>query len=249
MLPLKVLELSERSSNFLVPPRPAEPGTCITCHSAIDGDYPRCYPCHQARSTADARLADAVVPISLAVKQKQLATELWKYKSDVYGRRYFLIGLAAVLFRFLDAHEGCVARTAGTAAFDVVAVVPSTKHPPADQPLRELVSTMVTPVQARFADVLHNNGTATGRELDPRRYTAASTVRGRSVLLIEDTWTTGGHAQSASWALKNSSATAVGIVVIGRHFDPGFRRNATYLTGAQQRRFSWNTCCVHGTTS
>jgi adenine/guanine phosphoribosyltransferase-like PRPP-binding protein len=108
---------------------------------------------------------------------------------------------------------------------------------------------MVTLAQPRFADVLRDNGTTTGRGLDPQHYTAASTVRGRSVLLIADTWTTGGQAQSASWALKNSGATTVGVVVIGRHFDPGLRRNATYLTGTSRNRFSWSTCCVHTATS
>lgn len=245
MLPPKVVELSDNYANFLLPPRPGGPGTCLTCHSVADRSYERCYPCHDGRSTRGALLADTVVPISLAAKQGQLATALWKYKSDVVGRRYFFTGLGAVLFRFLDLHESCVARIAGTAGFDVVTVVPSTKREAAEQPLRDLVRTLVIPVKPRFADLLSNTGAVDGRVLDPCRYVADTDVAGKSVLLIDDTWTAGGHAQSAAWALKEAGAASVGVVVIGRHFDPGFRDNASYLTGVRAQRFSWETCCVH----
>lgn len=245
MLPPKAVELSDNYANFLVQPRPGGSGTCLTCHSTADRSYERCYPCHDGRGTRGALLADVVVPISLAAKQGQLATARWKYKSDVVGQRYFFMGLGAVLFRFLDRHESCIARAAGTTGFDVVTVVPSTKREPAEQPLRDLVRNLVTSVQSRYADVLRSTGAADGRALDPNRYVADAEVAGRSVLLIDDTWTAGGHAQSAAWALKEAGATTVGVAVIGRHFDPGFRNNASYLTGVRAQRFSWETCCVH----
>jgi hypothetical protein len=40
------------------------------------------------------------------------------------------------------------------------------------------------------------------------------------VLLADDTWVSGGSAQSAAVALKLAGAARVAIVVLGRHLDP-----------------------------
>jgi adenine/guanine phosphoribosyltransferase-like PRPP-binding protein len=37
------------------------------------------------------------------------------------------------------------------------------------------------------------------------------------VLLLDDTWTSGGTAQSAAVALKRAGARSVTVVVVGRH--------------------------------
>jgi adenine/guanine phosphoribosyltransferase-like PRPP-binding protein len=37
------------------------------------------------------------------------------------------------------------------------------------------------------------------------------------ILLLDDTWTSGGTAQSAAVALKRASARSVAVVVLGRH--------------------------------
>jgi hypothetical protein len=76
-------------------------------------------------------------------------------------------------------------------------------------------------------------------------------VAGKSVLLLDDTWTTGGHAQSASYALLGASARAVALVVIGRHFRPDYEPVqgsgeswASLLSGLPDS-FDWNDCAVH----
>jgi orotate phosphoribosyltransferase len=51
-----------------------------------------------------------------------------------------------------------------------------------------------------------------------------------AVLLIDDTWTTGGNAQSAALALRAAGAAKVAAVVIGRHFDRRFRNCEAYLS-------------------
>lgn len=45
---------------------------------------------------------------------------------------------------------------------------------------------------------------------------ADSEVRGRHVLLVEDTWTTGGNAQSAALTLRHGGAASVTIVALAR---------------------------------
>jgi adenine/guanine phosphoribosyltransferase-like PRPP-binding protein len=39
-------------------------------------------------------------------------------------------------------------------------------------------------------------------------------------LLLDDTWTSGGTAQSAAVALKQAGARSVAVVVLGRHLPP-----------------------------
>ena len=58
---------------------------------------------------------------------------------------------------------------------------------------------------------------AWGRALDPGRFRAPGSVAGQVVLLLDDTWTSGGAAQSAAVALKRAGARSVAVVVAGRH--------------------------------
>ncbi|WP_405949268.1 hypothetical protein OG588_25245 [Streptomyces prunicolor] len=43
--------------------------------------YPTCWQCRQAGDILGAGVADAVVPLSLALKGEQYANELWRYKN------------------------------------------------------------------------------------------------------------------------------------------------------------------------
>ncbi len=60
-----------------------------------------------------------------------------------------------------------------------------------------------------------------GPGLDPDRFRAPRPLTGASVLLLDDTWTSGGTAQSAAVALKRAGARSVAAVVLGRHVAAG----------------------------
>ncbi len=66
---------------------------------------------------------------------------------------------------------------------------------------------------------------------------------GRSVLLIDDTWTTGANAQSAAAALKSAGAGRVAAVVIGRHLNREWHENDRRLRGIT-RPFDWSHCAL-----
>jgi adenine/guanine phosphoribosyltransferase-like PRPP-binding protein len=77
------------------------------------------------------------------------------------------------------------------------------------------------------------------------RYRATQALAGDpAVLLIDDTWTTGGRAQSAAIALHDAGAAKVAAVVLGRHFDRSFGSGETYYQQAKARRFTWDSCCL-----
>src|ERR1035438_6134399 len=121
-----VAELSDLYSNFMFGPR-AGPGVCSVCFNFTDG-YDRCYACARGPEWLD-----AVAPISYSVAHEQLHHALASYKRmQGEAARRLGVGLAAVLWRALSAHEPCVTAAAGVRAFSLVATVPSS------DPLRDL---------------------------------------------------------------------------------------------------------------
>lgn len=155
------------------------------------------------------------------------------------------MGLAAVLWRFLGLHERCVAERCAVPAFDTVTTVPSTSGR-TGHPLRAIVAEMVGATRERYRELLTPTETAAalGRSVSTERY-RASAPRG-SVLLIDDTWTSGNHAQAASAALKDAGADKVAVVVLGRHLNPAFGGAVAHVAQARLRRFSWDVCALRG---
>jgi hypothetical protein len=75
---------------------------------------------------------------------------------------------------------------------------------------------------------------ALGRGVDPGWLRVDGVVAGADVLVVDDTWVSGGSAQSAAVALKLAGARRVAIVVIGRHVNPDDPRSAWLM--AELRR-------------
>src|SRR4029077_21278783 len=101
-------------------PRPGR-GVCTRCFNLIK-DHAGCYTCaHGGNALA------AMLPVSYSIGHEQLHHALASYKRTG-GRvsRHLAVELAAMLWRFLDRHEHCLARKAETRGFELVATVPST---------------------------------------------------------------------------------------------------------------------------
>jgi predicted amidophosphoribosyltransferase len=232
-----VRELAAPYENFMLAPR-AGAGVCRTCFNLTDG-FDRCYACTQSPNHLD-----AVAPISYSVAHEQLHHSLAAYKrvNGVAGRRLTL-QLAAVLWRFLQEHEGCVAKAAGTNAFDLVTTVPSgdldrDRH----HPLRQIVADLIGPTRERHERILKRTHTPrTPHEYSDEKFIATRALAGNAILLIDDTWTTGANAQSAAAALKTAGAGPVAAVVIGRHLNREWHENDRRLRAIPQP-FDWRHC-------
>jgi hypothetical protein len=232
-----VAELTGAYGNVLLAPQ-AGPGVCQTCFNLTDG-YERCYACAHG-----GRWLDAVVPISYSVGGEQLHHALVAYKRTLEPvATHFTVQLAAVLWRFLSAHEACISRTLGVPAFPVVTTVPS--NDPArdgDQPLQRLVGQLVKPTRGRFRRLLvRSTHPVQPHRFDVDRYGPTGRLIGEPVLLIDDTWTTGANAQSAAAALKRAGAGPVAAVVIGRHLNRRWGSNDRQLNGLP-KSFDWDHC-------
>jgi predicted amidophosphoribosyltransferase len=232
-----VAELTALYGNFMLGPRPG-PDVCGVCFNLTDG-YRRCYACSHG-----GLWLDAVSPISYSVAGEQLHHVLVGYKrrSGAVARRFGL-ELAAVLWRHLAAHERCVAHAAEVDSFELVTTVPSSDRE-RDQahPLRQLVGELVGPTRGRHLRLLRRtDASVDAREFSVDKYHSPTNLSGRSVLLIDDTWTSGANAQSAAAALKAAGAGPVAAVVIGRHLNRGWRHNDGRIRRLDQP-FDWNLC-------
>ncbi len=206
---------------WLLPPLLPCPGVCAACRGPARPDYLRCFHCGLHAESAPGLLADAVVPVSYAMKGGKLAHNLWIYKSTLAGAGPAGAALLALLMVFLRDHCGCAWRLAGGGAPTHLAVVPSTRGRPGPHPLQGLAAPFLALPWANLAmRVRPDPPNLDDRDLSLDLFTAPRKLPHARVLLLDDTWTTGSRAQSATAALKLAGAARVVVVVVGRHLGP-----------------------------
>jgi phosphoribosylpyrophosphate synthetase len=184
-----------------------------------------------ALSQAAGLLADAVAPLRYAVRGGRLAGDLHRYKSDRFAGTLEAAAAAArlreMLAAFMAGRGNRVWRAAGMPAGpSAVAVVPSGQGRLGVHPLAGLVRSCVDLPLVRLAiapEAIHARGVNAGwvRVGDP--------VAGADVLVVDDTWVSGGSAQSVAAALKLAGARRVAVVVLGRYVNPADPKSAAFL--------------------
>lgn len=234
-----VRELSALYENVMLAPRRG-PDVCGTCFNFTAG-YTRCYGCAHCQP-----VLDALVPISYSVAGEQLHHALASYKrlnGDV-ARRLGTV-LAAILWRFLAEHEHCLAAAAGIERFDLITTVPSGDRARDEHhPLRRIVGELVGPTCTRYERVLRRSAAEVEpRAFDRAKFVATRLISGTTVLLVDDTWTTGASAQSAAAALKTAGAGPTAAIVIGRHLNREWHENDRRLRGISHP-FDWTRCAL-----
>ncbi len=233
--------LSDRAAAHLIQPR-AGPGVCRRCFNLTRG-FECCYAC----ASGQERLA-ALVPISYSVAGEPLHRALAAYKREhnnqVVASRA-TAELAAILWRFLERHESCVAAAAGVERFEIVTTVPSgDRDRDEHHPLRRLAGDLVGPTRVRHRRLLRRTVTPVEpRRFDVRRFEAVATLDGQAVLLLDDTWTSGASAQSAAATLRTAGAGPIAAVVIGRHLNPSWHENRARIE-ALRDGFEFSVCAL-----
>jgi hypothetical protein len=225
-----------------IPPAPVVPPTpdCDVCRGPVRPGFARCYQCGRHDLLGPGLLADAVVPISYAIKGTPFAEHLWRYKAWPAAASA-RASLLALLLAFLTDHGPCVWRYADMPPPGRLAVVPTGAGRPGPHPLLGLVS----PYLRLSACPLAIRPGRQGRDLDLDRFQAGQVPAGASVLLLDDTWVSGASAQSATAALKQAGARHVAVVVLGRHVNPDDPAVAPLLAALAPARYDPSTCAVH----
>jgi orotate phosphoribosyltransferase len=164
----------------------------------------------------------------------ELAGDLWRYKSGQRDAAEAGARLRSLLSGFLCEHAARVWRDAGMAGGPALAaVVPSGQGRPGAHPLAGIVASCTGLPLAELS--VRPEGSAHGRGVSAGWLRAAGPVAGADVLLVDDTWVSGGSAQSAAAALKLAGARRVAIVVLGRHVDPADPRSAALLAAIKDK--------------
>jgi hypothetical protein len=249
--PRTVDEVAAPYVNFLVRVPPGGPGVCTVCHSIVGGGYTTCYQCGPAVQVLGSGTADLTAFVSMAPRTEQLARELVTYKNPnvrADDRQRKTVGLAAVLWKWLGIHEGCLVNRLGSGGFDLITSVPSTSGRQS-HPLRTIVGGIVSGTENRYADLLAlARGDLPQHVQADDRFRATRALGGARVLVIDDTWTTGANAQSASAALKAAGTRTVAVVTIGRWFNPGYSPGGTdaesWLAEHRKPGWDWHRCCL-----
>jgi hypothetical protein len=203
--------------------------------------FARCYQCDRHLAAGGRLLADAVVPISYAVKGTPFAEGLWRYKSRLGPDPSAQGSLLALLLVFLSDHGPCVWRHAGMPVPLQLAVVPAGSGRPGPHPLLGLLS----PALRLPVCSLALRPGRQGRDFDPGRFAVTGARPGAGVLLVDDTWVSGASAQSAAAALKRAGIGPVAVVIAGRHLNPGDPLSRPLVTALSPDRYDPYRCAVH----
>jgi hypothetical protein len=172
-------------------------------------------------------LADTVGVAGYAVRGGRLAMDLWRYKSDRADAGHAGERLHETLAGFLRDHASTVWQAAGmTGGPAAAAVVPSGQGRLGRHPLADIVASCL-PLPVVPLTVNPRAVHARGVTMDWLRVGAP--VAGAGIVVVDDTWVSGGSAQSAAVALKLAGARAVAIIVIGRHINPDDPHTARWL--------------------
>jgi hypothetical protein len=189
---------------------------CVTCSRPVAAHYRWCFPCERHREVAAGYLADSVACVGgAAVRGQPLAIDLWRYKSES-GDESARGRLRLMLLRFLRDSGPSVWAAAGMERGPQLwTMVPTGRGRFGDHPLAELVGPCLRIPRVSLAQ--RPDAADRGRDLDPTWLQVLTPVHGRDLLVLDDTWVTGGSAQSTAVALKLAGAAHVAIVVLGRH--------------------------------
>lgn len=216
--------------------------TCRRCKGTVllgAGDL-----CERCRAYTGANTADLVGSLIYARSGAESGRLMRGYKEELSTRDSEAILLLLLLGL---SHNGCAIKAVGS-PFTRWASVPSLRHFDHEHPLHRIVHQMpgLPPAQVdvRASDAGKAADHNEARRLNAGHYDVVSAIpAGTHVLVIEDTWVSGGHAQSVAAALKNAGANKVSILAIARWLDmddPRTRR--TYHNSLEPRPYDYTVC-------
>lgn len=211
------------AGGFLRNPVRRDHVTCAVCTTPIEERYSFCFACKQHRMQAGT--ADIVAPITYAVAQQQSGYVMRGYKArPPVEAHYRLVEMLTLVV--LRGHGPCAGIIAD-APVTHWASIPSLPAKSEEHPLHRIVSGSAPGTEVKL--------TAAAKPTDPRALDAThfntntDLPKDSHVLLLDDTWARGGHAQSASLALRRAGTTRVSVLVVARWIKRDFASNAKFL--------------------
>ena len=239
---------------------------CMICCGPTVKARRLCFGCWVVGRQLGGDLAP-VVPVSLVTPGTTLHRLLVGYKAapSSSGRALQRQRLALVLQTFLYLHAPCLAGVRGR-ALAIVPVPSSTLGRPSWAGEHPLVGLVADALQGPSCEIAGLEGTSVTIELLPvlersgsamahlhadtygfRLRNGTQAMKGRSVVVLDDTYTSGARSQSAAAAIARAGAVVTAVVPIGRLLQPGFDpASALFWNDQVSLAARWTRCAASG---
>jgi hypothetical protein len=207
----------------------------MVCATPVTG-YQRCSACRRHRAYEG--LADASAFLTYAIAGQQSGYVMRGYKARQSPEEHRAV-VALLVVLGVSRHAGCPGALAGVPVTHW-ASVPSLPARPGEHPLHKIVSTLAPGREACLSAAAN---VRFPRDVSPDHFSAEAPLpRDSHVLLLDDTWTGGGHAQSAVLGLRAAGATSVSLLVVARWIKKEFGNNAEFLREIADRDYNPEIC-------
>lgn len=216
--------------------------TCEVCRGGLlNGRAARCDRCTTNTGSATVDLVGTMIYGCRGLKSGAL---MHRYKGPQATAAD--IQLVAVLTAIGLQHRSCAGALMGHVT-RYWAAVPSLKTAGAEHRFREILLAILADQDEIEISASRASRFATDaqrREVRPDFYDVHGLVPdGSHVMIIDDTWTTGGHAASVATAIKQAGAQVVSVMAIARWLDPrGGYPGWTYTNHISERRYEPSLC-------
>ena len=212
--------------------------TCAYC-TGIPGnpDFHSCYQCGNEYAPSS-ETSDLRGFVSYGWDNSQSATVMYGYK-DAVGNRQAQRVVNVLLFYALHEHLACTTHPQYGQP-TMWAAVPSLRQRGHPQVLHTMTASLLRNMPE--AQMAPSEDVRSPRSFRPENFAVASLVTGQHVVLIDDTWTTGGHAESAAAALKRAGAARVTMLVLARWLDPRRGNTEEFIKTKLTRDFDPDLC-------
>jgi phosphoribosylpyrophosphate synthetase len=173
------------------------------------------------------RPADSTAFLTYAVAGQQSGYLMYGYKARrPQPVKEHATVVALMLLLGLSIHEQCPGVLAG-APVTHWATVPSLPAKPGEHPIHQMLGQIAPGEEVRLTAAANCQHP---RQVDQDNFSADVRIPpGSHTLLVDDTWASGGHAQSAVLALRRAGAARVSVLVVARWIKEDFGDNANFL--------------------
>ncbi|WP_243790794.1 phosphoribosyltransferase [Saccharopolyspora gloriosae] len=225
--------------------------TCNTCTVPVEPHYPICYKCKQTRDIAGqigANIANLVVPLSYAIDGTQSGHLMYSYKT-MAATRAGIEQLKLLCQIGLVMHWPCIQSIVGR-PITAWTTVPSTRTRGSTDHLRSIAQPAINEL------LIHHKATGQSADLTELRLVTGpgfqekprklipemwlpsfdTDFSGHHVLLVEDTWVTGGNAQSTAASLRSNGAQAVTVLTLTRWLNPKTKLVSEFISSNLSHR-------------
>ena len=210
--------------------------TCAVCGTPVTPGWSRCRPC-DGRTTRGG-LADRVASITYAISGQQSGRLMRMYKSELATEHQrALVGILLLLAT--HEHMSCL----NAVSFDPVtawAHVPSLSGRPGTHPLHPFIAGALPSLPE--VPLVASKTVTDPRALRGDHFSTISSLDDEHVLLIDDTWASGGHVQSAALTLHAAGAAEVSVLTVARWLEPSFGNTASFISDRLTADFDAGLC-------